>query len=206
MEKVVIIGSGGHAHVIVDILQSTGAYEVVGLIDTRKDAGFWDIPVLGDDSRLTALYQQGITSAFVAIGNNQLREKLYNMVKEIGYTIVNAISPYAIISSKVQIGDGVAIMPGAVVNAGTVIGNGTIINTNASVDHDGQVGNFVHVAPGCAIAGCVSIGDKSFLGVGTRVIDQILIGKNVIVGAGASVICNVESDCTVVGVPAKKIK
>jgi UDP-perosamine 4-acetyltransferase len=49
----------------------------------------------------------------------------------------------------------------------------------------------------------VTVGEQSFLGVGCKVIPEIRIGERVTVGAGAVVICDIDSDATAVGVPAR---
>ena len=49
VKKVIIVGAGGHAKVIVDMLQKNGEFEVVGFIDRAGAEGFWNIPVVGRD-------------------------------------------------------------------------------------------------------------------------------------------------------------
>lgn len=202
MEKIIVLGNGGHSHSVCDILLQTGIYKIAGLIAMDR-TDIMGIRVLGDDSQLDVLYQQGIKKAFVAIGNNQVRKKLTEKLYNIGFELVNAISPKAVISSFANIGVGVAIMPGAVVNAYADIGDGSIINTNSSIDHDVRVGKFCHIAPGCAVCGTTTIGNGSFIGVGSSLIDGISIGENVMIGAGAAVITDIESNCLAAGVPAK---
>lgn len=201
------MGAGGHAKVIVDILQQNMEYEVVGLVDQKDKDGFWGIPVLGDDKDLPELRREiNIDYAFVALGNGMLREKVTKKVIAAGFELINVISKYAVVSNRVKIGSGTAIMPEAVINADVVLGDGCIINTNASVDHEDVIGDYTHIAPGCALSGKVTVGRQCLLGTGCRVIDGITIGDNTIIGAGAVVISEIERDCTAVGVPARAIK
>lgn len=205
-ERMVIIGAGGHSHVIADILLQDEKYEVVGLVDNNPQAQVLGFRVLGDDTILPKLFSEGVTSAFVAIGNNSLRKKITKALQELGFSLPCAISHGAIISKFGILGKGVAVMPGAILNAGAVVGDGCILNTNCSVDHHCQIGDFTHIAPGATIAGGVSVGEGCFLGAGCRVIDSMSIGSNTIVGAGAAVIRALPCNCTAVGVPAKVIK
>lgn len=205
MEKIVIVGAGAHAHVVLQLLHENGYYDIVGCVD-RGEGFCKNIPIIGDDDKLPELYSEGIKYAFVAVGNNKVREKLITKCLDIGYTVPTLVSKYAILAEDVVVKAGSMIMPGAVVNSGAEIGIGCIINTNAIIEHDDMICNYVHVAPGAAIAGSTVIGDCSFLGIGCRVIDRIVIGHHVNVGAGAVVIDNVDDNCTVVGVPAKVIK
>ena len=42
--------------------------------------------------------------------------------------------------------------------------------------------------------------------MGTKIIQGITVGDSVIAGAGSVIVKNVDAGCTVVGVPAKRIK
>lgn len=204
--EVVILGAGGHCKVIIDLLEQNQEYKIKGIIDSSKEKMFVGIPIIGDDSDLGAIYNDGVTHAFVAIGNNGIRRKLIECLKEIGYTLINVISPTAIVSKHAELGTGIVIMPGSIINAYAEIEDGCIINTSATIDHDTKIKAFSHIAPGTHIAGNSSVGEGSFLGVGTNVIDGVHIGSNVTVGAGSTVIGDIQDNCIVVGTPAKVIK
>lgn len=207
MKKVILVGAGGHAKVAADILLQNQVYEIAGIIDEKEECGFWEIPVLGRDDDLRSVRQAlGIEYAFVALGDGRCREKVTQKVLAAGYQLINVISRYALISERAVLGRGIAVMPGAVVNADVQIADGCIINTNASVDHDGVIGDFTHIAPGTAVSGSVTIGRQCLLGTGSRVIDRITIGDNVVAGAGSVIVRNISGNCTVAGVPAKKIR
>lgn len=206
MISTIIIGSGGHAKVIVDILNSSREYTVIGFTDPHRKGTIMNLPILGDDSILNELLDKGVSHAFVALGDNRIRLQIGKRVRDMGYHLINAISPDAFLSDSVRIGVGVAIMPGVIVNAETTISDLSILNTGATIDHDCTIGKSSHIAPGCHLAGCVSIAEGVFLGVGTNIIPEICIGEWTIIGAGSTVINNISSYSIAVGVPAKIIK
>lgn len=206
-KKVIIIGSGGHAKVIIDIIQGMKKYEIIGVASSDKIKRIISgVPILGNDSILIDLYKSGVKHAFIAIGDCKLRDIIFNYVNKIGFDLVNAISPSANISPTVKIGFGVAIMPGVSINVDSIIEDNVIINTNASIDHDNVIKKSVHIAPGCNLAGNVTVGEGTFLGIGCKVIPKIFIGKWSTIGAGSVVIKDVPSNTVVFGVPAKVIK
>jgi UDP-perosamine 4-acetyltransferase len=200
---IVVVGAGGHAKVCIELLRAMGEQVAYCIGTDPAVEQCLGVPVLQGDDNLQSLYEQGYRRAFIALGPNRLRAKLAGRAQAIGYTLVQAISPHAVLSPSATIGAGVAIMAGAVVNADAVIGELAIINTGTSVDHDCRIGKGAHLAPQCALAGGVDVGEGTFLGVGCKVIPGIVIGDHAIIGAGAVVITDIEADQTAVGVPAR---
>lgn len=203
---IVVVGAGGHAKVCVELLQAMGLqvdYCIGGGDGAETCVG---VPVLQGDEHIRRLREEGYGEVFIAIGSNRLRERLAVSAIEQGYRLINAISPFAMISPSVQMGSGIAIMAGAVVNADSTIADLAIINTGATVDHDCRIGRAAHIAPQCGLAGNVAVGEGSFLGVGCKVIPEQTIGANVTLGAGSVVISHIPDGSTAVGVPARILK
>jgi sugar O-acyltransferase, sialic acid O-acetyltransferase NeuD family len=210
LEKLVLVGAGGHFKVVFDIVKSQ--YDIFGVTDadeSKEGSVFYNCRVIGNDEKLRYIYQQGVPNALITVGSitdSNLRQSLYKMCKDIGFHLPNVISPKAIISDSVQLGEGNVIMDMAVLHGDTRIGSNSIINTGAIIEHDCVIEDHVHVAPGAKLAGAVTVGGGSHIGIGAVVIQGICIGKNSIVGAGAVVIKDVPDGETVIGVPAKPIK
>lgn len=68
------------------------------------------------------------------------------------------------------------------------------------------------IGPNCLILqqvtlkGKVLLGHHVDLGAGAKILGPVVIGNNVKVGANSVVTKDVESNCTVVGIPAKKLE
>lgn len=210
MKKVILIGAGGHAKAVIDILKKNNqGIEIAGLI--TKDADdigkkILGVSVIGTDKQLSELFKRGIEYALIAVGSvgdNFLRKKLYERVANIGYTFVNAFHPSSIISDHVKFGTGNVVMPGVLVGPDTLIGNNVILNTGSIIEHDCVIEDHVHIAPGVKIAGGVKIGEASHIGIGSVIIQGIKIGKNALIGAGTIVLKDVPDNAVVVGVPGK---
>lgn len=208
MERIIIVGGGGHARVLINIVKLSGQYEIIGILDPHLNVeeNISGIPVLGNDDLLEDLYKKGIKNACIAIGSirdNTKRTKLYNFVKEIGFSLPPLTHPNAIITDDVKISEGVQIMAGAIIQTGSLIGKNTIINTGVIVEHDCFIGQHVHLCPGVVISGGCEIQNGAFIGSGATVIQGIKIGENATVAAGAVVIKDVSDSSQVMGVPAK---
>jgi len=205
-QEIVVVGAGGHAKVCIELLRAMGEPVAfcVGTLDSP--ASCVGVPVLFGDEHLGRLRAEGYHRAFIALGPNRLRMKLARMATALGFELVNAISPRAVVSSSARLGAGIAIMAGAVINAEASIGDLAIINTGASIDHDCVIDAGAHIAPQSALAGKVHVGTATFLGIGCKVIPEVRIGSNATIGAGAVVVNNIDDGATAVGMPAKRIK
>jgi UDP-perosamine 4-acetyltransferase len=204
---VVVIGAGGHAKVVIELIRAQGLYDVMGCTDREPEQrDVVGAPILGSDDVLPDLYARGIRHCFVALGDNALRHKVAAQVTALGFQLVNAISPKAIVSPSARIGRGVAVMGGAVINADATIGDLAIVNTRATVDHECQIGEAAHVAPRAALAGSVRIGPLAFVGVGATIVPGISVGESTVIGAGATVISDLGPNIVAVGVPAKPLQ
>ena len=208
-EKVVGLGAGGHARVLIEILRYNKSYELIGLLDSGTELhgkNFMEVPVLGDDDLLPQVVKDGVQRFFVGlggIGDNGPRRRLFDIAIKFGMKPVEAIHPQAVVSLSAELGQGVAVMAGAVINACVHLGENVIVNTGAVVEHDCKIGDHVHIATGARLAGEVCVGNNGHIGSGATVIQGILIGENTIVGAGAVVIKDVPQGVTVVGCPAR---
>jgi len=204
---VVVIGAGGHAKVVIELIRAQGRYDVVGCTDREpKLPEVVGAPILGSDDVLPDLYAKGIRHCFVALGDNALRRKVAARAMSFGFELINAISPKAIVSPTARLGRGVAIMAGAVINADATLGDLVIVNTRAAIDHDCQIGEAAHVAPGASLAGGVCIGPLAFVGAGATIIPGVNVGESTVIGAGATVVSNLGPNIVAVGVPAKPLR
>lgn len=200
-KNVVIIGAGGHAKVIADIITKSND-NVIGFLDDNLSLQgnriYLDKKVIGTTKDIDKYKEYYFV---IGIGNNSTRENLATSHDLKWYT---AIHPSAIIANEVSIEEGSVIMAGTIVNTGTKIGKHCIINTKSSIDHDNIIGNYTHISPGATLAGTVHIKERVWICAGATIINNITIAKNNIIGAGSVVIKDInEENGTYIGVPAK---
>ena len=204
MTPVWVIGSGGHAKVVIATLRALGSFDVAGALD--DDPGRWNaevlgVPVRGGTSR-GSINQLGVECAIIAVGSNHARVELAQRLS--GYlSWAIAVHPSAHLAPGVHIGEGTVVCAGAVVQSDSIVGRHSILNTACSVDHDASIGDFVHVAPGAHLAGGVRVGEGALLGIGCSVLPGCTVGDWAIVGAGGVVLRDVPPGVTAKGVPAR---
>jgi sugar O-acyltransferase (sialic acid O-acetyltransferase NeuD family) len=208
MKEVIVLGSGGHARVVIDILNATHEYQIIGVTSVSLKLGsmFMGIPVIGDDSILFQYKEKGISMVAMGLGgykNNDSRKKLYSYVKALGLQVVKVIHPGAIISSRTEIGEGVTIFPGVILNTDVRVGNNVIIATGSTIDHETVIEDHVLVSAGVTVGAYVHIKEAAILALGSKVISGIIIGQNSLIAAGAVVVNNIPDNSRVFGIPAK---
>jgi UDP-perosamine 4-acetyltransferase len=205
---VIILGSGGHARVLLDTLLLQPV-EVIGLADPCLSRGgkLLGVNILGGDEAVLGYSPDEVelVNGLGSIGDTAPRKFLYEKFKEKGYCFARVIHPSAVIAGDLRLGEGVQIMAGVVIQPGSSIGSNAIINTRASVDHDCVVGDHAHLAPGVTLSGGVRVGNEAHLGTGAVVIQGIRIGERSTVGAGAVVIRDIPGEMTVIGIPARVV-
>ncbi|MDZ4159244.1 MAG: acetyltransferase [Anaerolineaceae bacterium] len=210
-KNIVIIGSSGHAKVVVDCIEREGKYRIEGLIDSSKPVGEMAIgyQILGTEENLPELVEKfGLWGGFIAIGDNWKRFLVAQRIKALlpTFEFISTIHPSAQIARGVSIGCGTVLLAGAIVNSDSKIGDFCILNTKASLDHDSGMEDFASLAPGATTGGNVRIGAYSAVSIGASILHQRQIGQHTLIGAGAVVMDNLPDFCVAYGTPAKVIR
>lgn len=209
MKPVIILGAGGHAKVLLDILKLRST-SIIGLTDAdpqKRGQKVLGYEIIGSDQTL-ADYPPSEVTLVNGLGSTGLpgrRKHLFEKYKELGYNFATVIHPTAFLGSEVHLDEGVQIMAGTIIQTSSQIGMNTIINTKASLDHDCQIGAHVHLAPGVTLSGGVKVGQGSHIGTGANLIQNLQIGPESLIGAGSLVLKDLPAQSKVAGVPAKEL-
>lgn len=216
MKELVMVGSGGCMRELVWQIQEQKKekeiWKIVGYVDRKKpldergiSVGEQWIPYLGNDDVL--LERSEKTNVAICVGEPQLRKKIAEKLqKNANLEFPNLILGDVRLCSDLKIGKGCIISMDARISTNVSLGNFVFLNTGSMVCHDGCLGDFVTLSPRATLAGDVRVGNLCEIGMGTNVRQGIRIGESTIVGAGSVIVKDVEGNCTIVGVPAKKIR
>lgn len=210
MQKIILIGGGGHCRSCIDVITQENKYVIEGILDSDGQPGQQvdGYPILGDDGLFDMYIKMGC-HFLITVGQIKsagIRQKLFDELKQKGAILATVISPKAHVSSNASIEPGSIVMHGAIINAGASIGQNVIINSLSLVEHDAKVGNHTHISTGALLNGSCVIGNRTFIGSGSVIVNNINIGDNIVVGAGTLVIKNISEPGRYAGNPIKMIK
>ncbi len=215
--KVVLFGAGGNGRELMPILvenfldeTSCGLQDFQYIETNPKNELINSIVVISEDD----FFQQDLSGQVlfnVSISDPKTRLNLVNKFLSFGYQPVEIISKEAKVSTAAKLALGVTVSPFALISPDVTIGNFSQINYFASVSHDVNVGNFVTIGPGARINGYIRIEDEVYIGAQATIkpgsiTRPRIIGKGSVIGMGAVVLDDVQPYSTVVGNPARKLQ
>jgi len=210
MNKIILIGGGGHCRACIDVIENDGHYQIAGILDIpEKNGGTVEgYPILGTDEDISRLVQKYnnffITLGFVRHPNKRIN--IFNILKKTGVKLPVLISPRAYVSQKAKIAEGTIVMHDVLINTGASIGHNVIVNSKALIEHDARIGNHCHISTQAVVnVGCV-IGDNVLIGSGTVLKQGVEIVSGCIIGMGAVVTKSLKVPAVYIGNPLKKLE
>jgi len=203
---VIVLGAGGHAKVLIDVLRLTKRAVIGALVPDRQLWGkeIFGIPILGGDGQLERYSAEEIelVNGIGSVGDLEKRFQIFEEFKIKGFHFSSVVHPSAVIAEGVFMGEGVQVMAGCVIQPDCKILENSICNTSVAVDHDCRIGSHCHLSPGVILSGAVLVGDHTHIGTKAAVIQGIRIGSNCSIAAGSVVVNDIRSNTKVKGVPA----
>lgn len=194
-----IYGAGGHARVLISLLNATGQPAQAIFDDDPAKTLVGEVPVVGS---YRADFQPN-SLLILAVGDNQIRKQL---AQAVSHSFGTAVHPSAVVDSSVILGAGTVVVHGAIVQSNAHLGEHVIVNTRACVDHDCVLESFVQIAPGATLCGNVRVGEGTLIAAGAVIVPGITIGRWSVVGAGSVVTRDVPDGVVVWGNPARIIR
>jgi len=210
MRNLILIGGGGHAHSVIDVIESSHDFRIMGIADRKGKMGarVLNYIITATDDKLDALVNdnQYFLITVGQIETAEIRLRLDQELKHAGAKLAQVVSPLAKVSKYATVAEGTVVMHFALVNAGAQVGRNAIVNTQAAVEHDVIVGDFCHISTGAILNGGVKVGNQVFIGSHATVRQGISIADNVVIGAHSYVHQDISEAGVYAGVPAQRIR
>ena len=191
--EIILIGGGGHCHSCIDVIESSGAFKIAGIVEQpgkNKENSILGYPIIGYDNDLETLRKHFDYALVIIgqIGSGIVREKLFNFLKELNFVLPVIISPLAHVSKHATIGEGTIVMHQVVVNACAHIGNNCILNTKCLIEHDAKVGDNTHISTAAVLNGDSTIGSRCFVGSNATIVNGFKLPDDYFFKAGTLII------------------
>jgi sugar O-acyltransferase (sialic acid O-acetyltransferase NeuD family) len=208
MHSVVVIGSGGNALDVLDVVDAIRLagrdWEVRGFLDDARAAGTSHVglPVLG---RVEDAGGYSDASFINAIGSDKTFRLRPAIVTRTGLPrerFATLVHPTASVSKRARLGHGTCVNHGVSIGGGAVVGDHVYMGVGCIIGHDAVIEDYAVIAPGAIISGFTRIGQNSYIGAGVIVKQTKQVGAGAIVGMGAVVCKDVPAGATWVGNPA----
>lgn len=188
---IVMIGGGGHASVLAEILLTQGKdiLAVISPEDVSQRSVFKGISILEKDEDILR-FDKGKILLVNGIGmmpKSGFKKKINEYFLSLGYQFETVIADSAFISPFSKIETGAQILPMAIIQTGATVGCHSIINTGALVEHDCKIGAYNHIAPKATLCGQVTTGKDTYIGANATIIQSLELGEGAVVGAGSIV-------------------
>lgn len=209
-KPIILIGAGGHCISCIDIIEQTGLFEIIGILDhpEKKSTKILGYSVIGTDDDIPT-FVLDCPNFHITVGQIKspcIRQTIYGRIKSAGALLPVIVSPSAYVSLYSKIKEGTIIMHHALVNADVEIGRCCIINSKALIEHEAVVGDFCHISTGAILNGKVTVGNKCFIGSNTVVGNNLEICDNVVIAAGSQVLKSIKLPGIYIGNPLRKIR
>lgn len=191
MEPLLLIGCGGHARSLIGLIESTGQWQIHGLVGLPQQLGtkVLGYSVIGSDGDLLSL-RESCSQTVLAIGqlpDPAPRQRLAARLKHMGFQFPVLISAHAVVSRHAQLGPGTTVGHGVIINAGVIVGSHCIINSGSLLEHDVQIGDHCHISTGALVNGGVRVGSGSFIGSGAVIREGLEMPDQTVISAGKRV-------------------
>lgn len=204
-KKVILIGYSSHAYVVADIAMEN-QYNIIGYTEKNMvQKNPFNLSYAGYENETDFFENKEEVGFIIGIGDNIIRERIYNLITSKKLEVTTLISNTASISQFAKVSSGTFVNRNVSINASAKVGSNVILNTACVIEHECQISDSVHIGPGAVLAGNVFVGERSFIGANSVIKQGVKIGKDVVVGAGTVVLSDIPDGKKIVGNPSRYI-
>lgn len=184
-EKLLLVGAGGLGRVVLE--HAMQLYEC-SFVDDGFEPGtkVCGIKVVGntrDMERLFGIYKL----LFVSIGDNVIREKLYDKARKIGFGFPNIVHESVYISPFASVGKGCLFLNNVVIQNGASIGDGVILNPGVEAHHDCSIDDYALIYTNSVVRTKAEIGKRTKIGSNCTVSNDVILLEDSVIKNGCTI-------------------
>lgn len=181
-EKILLVGAGGFGRVVSE--HARKLYDCA-FVDDGYPVGevLCDIPVVGhldDIAKLYGTYKKLV----VVIGNNKLREEVYQKASKIGYMFPNITAGNVYISPYATVGHGCVFLNNCVIQNGSTVGNGVLLNPGVEIHHGCAVDDYALIYTNSCIRTYAHVEKRAWIGSNVTISNDVIVPADGVVPNG----------------------
>jgi len=205
-----IYGGGGLGREVFELAKLLNSIdekwsEIIFIDDAKIKYNPRNLKVLSF-SNIVEQYNRNSIDICIAVGEPEIRGKLYKKIVHEGLNLVTLIHPDIFIPNSTVIGKGSIICNYLSITSDVVIGENVYIHPNTCIGHDSKIGAHTVISSYVDVAGNCEIGSRTFLAINVCMKQGITIGDSSIIGMASVVYRNLPNDIIALGNPARVMK
>ncbi len=208
MTPLIVIGGGGHAREIIDVVEAINRVEpTFEFIGFAADGYYNEAEMSARGARYLGGVRESLKRVdaeyVIGIGSGEARRVIDGLASSMGRDAASLVHPESSMGFGVELGPGTVITAGARLTTEVKLGRHVHVNVNCTVSHDVRLDDYVTLSPGVNVSGWVHLCELVTMGTGSSTIDRVEIGAATLVGAGATVTADLPPGVTAMGTPAR---
>lgn len=189
-KNLIIYGIGRFAEFAAYLFENDSNYDVKGICLEKAYLKDLDKSEIKMDTSIQVFEELEKTfgnnfSVFIAVGNNQVRSRLFSRAKELGYHLASYVSTKAIFWDDLSIKENTFIGEGSIIQPLVEIGENSFI-IGGRIGHHSIIGKHILIS-GSTIGGNTKVGNLSFLGLNSAVSHNVIIAEENIIGMNTTI-------------------
>jgi sugar O-acyltransferase (sialic acid O-acetyltransferase NeuD family) len=188
--KLALFGNGGHAREVAAQLNK----EVTFFVDDEFS---------NESAKPISDFKPENYLMMVAVANSKEREKIVKRLPS-NTKYFTFVHPTVLsMDNNIEIGEGSFIGAYSILTTNIKVGKHSILNRGNQIGHDSIIGDYFSAMPGAIVSGNVILGESVYMGTNSSIREKIQVCSNVTIGSNATVVKNIITGGTYVGVPGK---
>jgi len=189
MERVLILGGGGGASLVLDILSHTMNQQAIGILDNNPKivgTSLMGVPILGNFDLAVTLWKEKRFDALISTVVRDIadRASIYERFTKLGIPFTNIIDPNASIHRGVLLGKGNLIIYGGYIATGVKLGDNNFLAAGTYIEHHATIGSHCTFGPRTSLSGGVLVEDRVKFGTQVAVEPFVEIGAGSVIASG----------------------